>query len=283
LDFIWSLKIENWNLTMDIWFFGSDKYSQIVLSSLRQDPRIKISKIISPDMMLRIIIAKERQPDVGILASFGAIVPKEILNFPKWGILNIHPSLLPKYRGASPVQAAILNGEQQTGVTIIKMDEKVDHGPIVAQFSEEILPTDNAEKLYFKLFSAGAEVLKTILPAYLEGRIKPKEQDHSRATYTKKLSREDGFISLEKLKSAMEGTNAELIDRQIRAYYPWPGTWTEITIPFRKAKTRRYRLKILKAHLENGELVLDQVQLEGKKPVSFKQFCQGYPEVKIGS
>lgn len=263
---------------MKLWFFGSDKYSQIVLNSLKKDPRFKILKIISPAMMLRNIIAKEVRPDVGVLASFGAIVPKEILEFPKKGILNIHPSLLPKYRGASPVQTAILNGERQTGVTIIKMDKKVDHGPIVAQFTEEILPTDTSESLYFRLFSAGAEVLKTILSAYLEKRIELRPQDHSQATYTKKLTREDGFIPAEKLKKAMAGEKAEHIDRMIRAYYPWPGTWTEIPIPFRQSR----RLKILRGHLENGKLALDLVQLEGKKPVSWRQFCEGYPQVKIG-
>ncbi len=273
---------------MDIWFFGSDKYSQVVLKSLQQDPAIKVSKIISPDMMSGTIIAKEKQPDVGVLASFGAIVPKEFLNFPKNGILNIHPSLLPKYRGPSPVQTAILNGERQTGVTIIKMDEEIDHGPIVAQFAEEILDTDTSESLYFRLFSAGGEVLKTILPAYLEGRIQPREQNHARATYTKKLTREDGFIPPEKLKVAITGTNAEAVYRQIRAYYPWPGTYTIIKFKIQSAnwrtkpKIQNKRLKILRAHLENDKLVLDQVQLEGKKPVSFKQFCEGYPEVKIG-
>ena len=283
---------------MNIWFFGSDKYSQIVLKSLQQEPTIKISKLVSPDMMLDIITAKERQPDVGILASFGAIVSPQILNFPKHGILNIHPSLLPKYRGSSPVQTAILNGERQTGVTIIKMDEEIDHGPIVAQFTEEILPTDNSESLYFRLFSAGAEVLKTILSAYLEGRIKLREQNHAQATYTKKLTREDGFIPLEKLKEAIMGNNAEIVDRQIRAYYPWPGTYTIIKFksPLRgipsecqnskskinpKSKIQNKRLKILKAHLENKKLILDQVQLEGKKPVSFKQFCEGYPAVSL--
>ena len=267
---------------MDIWFFGSDKYSQIVLKSLQQSPAIKIGKVITPQMISNLDLKKEKKPDVGVLASFGTIVPKEFLNFPRKGILNIHPSLLPKYRGPSPVQAAILNGERQTGVTIIKMDEKIDHGPIVAQFNEEILSDDNAEKLYFRLFSAGAEVLKTILPAYLEGKIRLRPQNHSQATYTKKLTREDGFIPLEKLKAAMEGNDAETVERQIRAYYPWPGSWTSLKLKTKNSKLNNKRLKILKAHLENGKLVLDQVQLEGKKPVSFKQFREGYPEVKIG-
>jgi len=266
---------------MVIWFFGSDKYSQIVLKSLQTDKRIKIGKIVSPQILPTLSLEKEKRPDVGILASFGAIVPKDFLNFPRKGILNIHPSLLPKYRGPSPAQAAILNGERQTGVTIIKMDEEIDHGPIVAQLTEEILPTDTSESLYFRLFSAGAEVLKIILPAYLEGKILSQEQNHSLATYTKKLTREDGFISLEKLRAAMEGTEAETIERQIRAYYPWPGTWTLIKSQISNSKFQNKRLKILKAHLEGEKLVLDTVQLEGKKPVSFRQFCEGYPEVKI--
>jgi len=267
---------------MDIWFFGSDKYSQIVLKSLQQSPAIKIGKVITPQMISNLDLKKEKKPDVGVLASFGAIVPKEFLNFPRKGILNIHPSLLPKYRGPSPVQAAILNGERQIGVSIIKMDEKIDHGPIVAQFNEEILSDDNAKKLYFRLFSAGAEVLKTILPAYLEGKIQLRPQNHSQATYTKKLAREDGFIPLEKLKAAMEGNDAETVERQIRAYYPWPGSWTKLKLKTKNSKLNNKRLKILKAHLEGEKLVLDTVQLEGKKPVSFKQFCEGYPEVKIG-
>ncbi|PJC27986.1 methionyl-tRNA formyltransferase, partial [Candidatus Shapirobacteria bacterium CG_4_9_14_0_2_um_filter_39_11] len=151
-------------------FFGSDKYSQIVLKALEKDRRFQIVKNLKD------------KPDVGVLASYGKILPSEILAIPKYGILNIHPSLLPKYRGASPVQAAILAGDKETGVSIIKMDEKVDHGPIVAQFAEKILLTDTAESLYQHLFTSGAEVLLTILPAYLKDQIELRQQNDSQST-----------------------------------------------------------------------------------------------------
>lgn len=246
---------------MKIFFYGSDKYSKIVLRALRQDKKIQL-------------VQNPEKADVGVLASYGRILTKEELFMPKHGILNLHPSLLPKYRGSTPVQTAILNGEKETGLTIVKMDEEVDHGPIVAQFKEDILPADMAESLYFRLFSEGAKVLKTILPAYLKGKIKLREQEHSKATWTKKFTREDGKIDWQK--------PAAYIERMIRAFSPWPGTWTEVSIPDRKANPirDRVRLKILKAHLENEKLVLDTVQLEGKKPVSFKQFLEGYPEGK---
>lgn len=249
-------------------FFGSDKYSQIVFKALEKDSRFQIVKM-------------EEKPDVGVIASYGKILTPEILALPQHGVLNIHPSLLPKYRGSSPVQAAILNSDKATGVTIIKTDEKVDHGPIVAQFKEEIKADDTAESLYNRLFTLGAEVLKTILPTYLEGKIELREQNHSQATYTKKLTRDDGKIDWKKPDDYLE--------RFIRAMHPWPGAWTEVnlapTIQDRKAKPilDRKRLKILKAYLEKGKLILDQIQLEGKKPVTWKQFQEGYPKAKIVS
>jgi len=259
---------------MKVFFFGSDRYSQIVHKSLRQDKNIKICEVITPAMMIRIIIAKlgEVKPELGVLASFGAVIPKKVLDlFPK-GVLNLHPSLLPKYRGSSPVQTAILNGEKRTGLTIIKMDEKIDHGPIVTQFEEEILPVDTAESLYYRLFSAGAKILKTILSAYLEGRIQLRSQDHSQATYTKKLTREDGKIDWQK--------PTEYLDRFIRAMFPWPAAWTEVKIT-RNSQLVTLKLKIHKAHLQADKLIFDLVQLEGKNPVTYKQFCEGYPKVKI--
>ena len=247
-------------------FFGSDKYSQIVLKALEKDKRFQIVKNLKD------------KPDVGVLASYGKILPSEILTIPKYGILNIHPSLLPKYRGASPVQAVILADDKETGVSIIKMDKKVDHGLIVAQFTEKILPIDTTESLYQRLFTSGAEVLLTILPAYLNGQIKSRQQDNSQATYTKKLSRDDGKIDWK--------WSPEKIERHVRAMHPWPGAWTTIQMTEdRKQKTVK-RLKILKAHLENLSpdtcyLIPDLVQLEGKKPVSWKQFCEGYPKTKL--
>lgn len=238
-----------------ITFFGSDKYSQIVFKGLKAEKKFQL-------------VGLEEKPEIGVLASYGKILPAEILAVPDKGILNLHPSLLPKYRGPSPVQTAILNGEKQTGLTIIKMDQQIDHGPIVVQFAEKILANDTAESLYFRLFSAGVETLITILPSFIEGKIEPKEQDHSQATYTQKFTRDHGKIDWQK--------PVDYLERQIRAFYPWPGTWTEVKIT-RSSQVLTRKLKILEAHLGNKKLVFDKVQLEGKKPVSFKQFSEGYP------
>ncbi|KKQ92510.1 MAG: Methionyl-tRNA formyltransferase [Microgenomates group bacterium GW2011_GWC1_39_7b] len=201
--------------------------------------------------------------EVGILASYGQIISKEVIDlFPK-GILVIHPSLLPAYRGASPIQAAITNGDTQTGVTIFKMDEKIDHGPIVSQFKENIHLNDTFETLRIRLFERSAEVLAELIEPYLKGKISLKTQDEGGATYTKIVKREDGFVDLKK-------DSPEKIERLSRAMYPWPGIWTYL--PNEK------RLKILKCHLEDGKLILDEVQLEGKNPVSWKQFTEAYPE-----
>lgn len=276
-------------------FFGSDNYSVIVLNQLCGDKRFKLTGVVShispspveeyTKTLFEIKFSsikkfdkkfvgrlRKLKPDVGILASFGKILPKEVLTIPKHGILNIHPSLLPKYRGPTPTQTAMLNGDKVTGVTIIKMDEKVDHGPILSQFIQEIKPDDTAQTLYERLFAAGAKVLLTILPAYLEGKIELREQNHKKATYTLKLTRDDGKIDWKK--------HDDYIERFIRAMYPWPGAFTNVKLKMKNEKLTK-RLKILKAHLKNNKLVLNQVQLEGKKPVTWKQFQEGYPEVKL--
>lgn len=213
-------------------------------------------------------------PDVVVLAAYAKLIPPEILKIPKFGCLNIHPSLLPKYRGPSPVQAAIMGGEKQTGVTIIQMDKIHDHGPIVAQFTEDIRDDDTTGTLRARLFEKAAEVLTTILPAYLEGKIELREQDHSKATFTKILTKDDGKIDWKKEPSEIE--------RFIRALSPWPGAWTEVKI-MANGQWLMKRLKILKAHLDidHQSLVIDIVQLEGKNPVSWKQFKEGYPETEF--
>jgi methionyl-tRNA formyltransferase len=177
--------------------------------------------------------------------------------------LVIHPSLLPLYRGASPVPAAIKNGDIKTGVTFLRMDEKMDHGPIVSQFKEDILPDDTADVLRNRLFAKSADVLVETITPYIKGKIKLKKQDDGMATFTKLVTKQDGFIDL-KLKSAGEA------ERFIRAMHPWPGAWTYL--PNEK------RLKLIKSHIENEKLVLDEVQLEGKLPVTMKQFCEAYPQ-----
>lgn len=208
------------------------------------------------------------EAELGVCAAYGKIIPLKVINFFKFGILNIHPSLLPKYRGASPISEAIKNGDTETGVTIIKMDEKMDHGGVVTSFKEEISPNDTTESLRERLFERSADVLIQLIPAYISGKVKPKEQKHDEATFTKVLVRKDGLIDL-KEKTPQEA------ERFIRAMNPWPGVWTYIKL---SPKESQKRLKILEAHIEEGKIILDKVQLEGKNEVSWKQFKEGYPK-----
>lgn len=236
---------------------------------------------------------KELKPDLIIVAAYGEIVPKEILDIPEFGALNIHPSLLPKYRGASPIQATILNGDTETGVTIIKMDEKMDHGDIVANSKFEIRNSKPTyEELSEKLADLGAELLISTLPDYVNGKIKPKPQDHSKATFTKIIKKEDGRIDWNK--------SAKEIERQIRAYYQWPSSYAQISSTKSQVPNN---IKILNAEIQNkntnhkigevfldenknlcvqtndGVLILKQVQLEGKKSMIAKDFLNGHPEI----
>jgi len=243
--------------------------------------------------------------DLGILVAYGEIVSQETISVFPHGILNIHPSLLPKYRGASPLAAAIAAREKITGGTIIKIDEKMDHGPIVCQFEEEILDDDNQSTLGNRIFAKSAEVLCQLFEPYLAGKIKLKKQDDEKATFTALVKKEDGFIPPEFLKNALTSAltrtvpvkkdwqigfiknyslipNAETLERFIRAMQPWPGALTEIKVISDKKQVTR-RLKIIKAHLEKQPvtchllLVPDSVQLEGKMTVSWEEFKRGYP------
>lgn len=201
------------------------------------------------------------QPEVAIVVAYGQIIPKEILKIPKFGFINIHPSLLPKYRGPSPIQAAILNGDQETGVSIIKLDEKMDHGDVVA--TEGLKNERNKEltcpALSEKLAILGAKLLLKTLTPYLSGKIKLTGQDRTQATYTKLIKKSDGLIDWDE--------PIEKIERKIRAYNPWPSTYTILN---------GQRLKICQAHSSYGKLIVDQVQLEGKKQVSWDNFIRGY-------
>ncbi len=231
----------------------------------------KIS-IFTPEKLdqnfLNILVSQYPNLDLGVLAAYGKIIPQEIIDlFPK-GILVIHPSLLPKYRGASPIQTAILNGDKVTGVSIIQMDSKMDHGPIVYQFKEEISEEDTSETLTERLFLKTAEILPTIVSTV--GVDPPQPQNHSLATFTKLLKKEDGFIEWKTLASQGESLRSYNF---IRAMTPWPGAFTNVKLKMQKGKLER-RLKILKAHLENGNLILNVVQLEGKKPISWQEFSK---------
>ncbi|HEX8965981.1 MAG TPA: methionyl-tRNA formyltransferase [Patescibacteria group bacterium] len=202
-------------------------------------------------------IQQSRAP-IAVLADFGLLVPQSVLDiFPK-GIINIHPSLLPKYRGSTPGVSAIANGDTTTGISIMLLDKELDHGPILAQEKAEILPSDTGKALYERLFAQSAELLLPTLIKYLDNKLTLKPQDESLATYTKPLTKESGFISLDSPPANLENI--------IRAYFPWPGAWTKMTL-FGKEK-------IIKLLPEN------MLQVEGKKPMSKKDFLNGYPDAK---
>jgi methionyl-tRNA formyltransferase len=196
-----------------------------------------------------------QEVELTVLASFGLILPSLILKTPAYGSINVHPSLLPKYRGPSPIQSSIMSGDKETGVTVILMEEKVDAGKIIAQIKTKISESDTSESLTNKLSQNISKHLPEVLSDWLIGKVKPRKQDNRKATYTKKLLKKSGFIDWQK--------PPDNLNRRIRAYYPWPTVWT------------LYRGKILKI-LPNST-----VQLEGKRPISLKSFYQGHPDFKL--
>jgi methionyl-tRNA formyltransferase len=210
---------------------------------------------------------KNLKPDLVICAAYGQIISKEILEIPKYGCFNIHPSLLPKYRGPSPIQTAILNGDKKTGVTIMLMDEKMDHGPILAKRELKITNPKSEityQELHDKLAEIGAKLLIKTIPDWINGKIKPQTQNEKKATYTKIIKKEDGKIDWKK--------PAQEIERQIRALNPWPGTFT-----FIKKRGKKIRIKICQAELsKNNQLIIKKLQPESKKPMSFEDFKKGY-------
>ena len=204
---------------------------------------------------------QELSPDLFITAAYGKFLPEEILSIPKLGSLNIHPSLLPKYRGASPIQTAILNGDTETGVTIIKMDDQLDHGPILIQKTMQLHGKETFESLHTELFQVAAELLPTTIEGWKNGTLKAVPQDESQAVLCKKITKEDGYFSIER------PPKPEVLDRMIRAYYPWPTAYTKL--PLKHAE-----VKIVKFLPER------RIQVEGGKPMGLKEFLNGYPELQ---
>ena len=229
-------------------------------------------------------LVKEK-PDLGIVVAYGDFLSEKILKQFKVGCLNLHPSALPKYRGPSPIQTTILNGDKKTSVTIIKLDKDMDHGPIVKQKKVKLEKYETADSFHDKLSIKGAEILIKILPKYLKNNIKVKEQDHSKATFSKILKREDGLINWQQ--------TAEEIERMIRAYYPWPGTYfktiinnQEKNIKIHSASlSKNFDSEIGKLVNKNGQLIvqtkdksisINSLQIEGKNIMSAKEYINGY-------
>jgi len=221
-------------------------------------------------------------PDLIVAAAFGQILPKAVLDLPPKGCLNVHASLLPRWRGASPIQAAIAAGDDHSGVTIMLMDEGLDTGPILSQRSVPLPLGITGSQLSKQLAELGARTLIEILPSYLDGMVAPLPQNENEATYAPMLKKSDGLLDFN--RSALELT------RKVNAYQPWPGTYFNFN---------SRQLKVLAAHPHDtfdssigaryivnespavgtaqGLLVLDRVQPEGKKPMSGSDFLRGQP------
>lgn len=198
------------------------------------------------------------QPDFLVVADFGLILPKALLDLPKKAAINVHHSLLPKYRGPAPVPFAILAGEQILGVTIILMTPKVDAGDMLAQTTYTLLPTDTTDTVLTKLNALGSRLAVHVIQDFDTYFAKRKPQDESKATFTHYMKREDGYVS--------DKTSPEQVNRMIHAYYPWPGVWTTM-----KRNGKETRVKLLPNNM---------LQAEGKKAVNVKDFLNGYPEAK---
>ncbi len=203
-----------------------------------------------------------------IVASYGKILPETLLQLPQHGTLNVHPSLLPLYRGPSPIESALLDGVLSTGVSIMKLDAEMDHGPILAQTAFTIPALATAGTLEVECGQIGGALLVQTIPHYLDGTLIPKEQDHTNATFCKKISKEVGEITLETAPSE--------IQRKFRALMPWPGLYFFIT-----HNEKPMRVKVTSVHLgeiEEHQDVILKVIPEGKHEISFDDFKRGYLE-----
>ena len=219
-------------------------------------------------------------PDLIVVAAFGQILRLDVLNLPSFGCINIHGSILPRWRGAAPLQAAILAGDTETGITIMKMDQGVDTGPLLSQRYIPITANDTAGTLFEKLASTGTDLLLKTLPPYLSGSLIPQPQAEAGVTYAPMLKKEDGLLDFNQTAMSLEC--------RVRAFSPWPGTFFD---------WKGTPLKVLRARLSSekspppgtrftvdghpaigtaqGILILEEVQPAGKKPMSGKAFLAG--------
>jgi len=199
--------------------------------------------------------------DLSIVVAYGKILPEVFINTPKLGTLNIHYSLLPKWRGASPVEAALLNGDEKTGISIQQMEFKLDSGPILIEEELEISINDTKKDIKNELIKLGANCLCDILPMIQESTIIPKKQDESQATFCKKIKKEHGEIDL--------NGDAKTNWNKYRAFYGWPGIFF-----FTEKRDKKIRIKITESTYENNSFVVKRVVPEGKKEMSYEEFLK---------
>lgn len=239
-------------------------------------PVMQPEKLKQPEAMEQL---RGWAPDLIVVAAYGQILRKDVLELPRFGCINVHASLLPRWRGAAPINAAILHGDEETGVTIMRMDVGLDTGPMLAKRSIRLTRDDTAGSVFQSLSTLGADLLLETLPGYLSGKITPTPQPEAGATYAPMLKKEDGVLDFT--------SEVNELERRVRAFDPWPGASMDFDGTM---------LKIRRAHVEQGNaqagerlivqnqpavgarggfLVLDEVQPAGKKSMSGRSFLAG--------
>jgi methionyl-tRNA formyltransferase len=237
------------------------------------------TKALVPESTRQIeTILVNEKVELGVVADFSFMIPEEIFNLPEHKFVNIHFSLLPKYRGASPVQWAILNQEEKTGISYQIIDKKMDKGPIIHQTEYHLDNSETTESLYNTLFELCAKELPSILKDYVTGIKEPWEQNHAEATYTYSPSHpKDTHIFKEDAKINLKKESKE-VDARVRAFNPWPIAWTTLGKfeGLKEGKNAELRVKIYETRIESEKLVIEKLQVEGKNMLGWKEFENGY-------
>jgi len=263
-------------------FFGTDEFSLGVLEELLKHGLTPSLLVTAPTHVIHTYADAESIPslqptslkevphelaqepwDLFVVASYGKIIPQSILNLPTHGTLNVHPSLLPLYRGPSPIESTILSGDRETGVTIMLVDSEVDHGHIVAQERCVLTGTEYYPDLAMELAERGGKLLAETIPPWIAGTLTTRTQDHTHASYTKKIKAEDGLIELD--------GNAVENYRKVRAYLPWPKAFY-----LHQKESTQIRVAITRAHVDTeGNFVIDRVIPAGKREMPYSDFLRG--------
>jgi len=238
--------VKQWAIDNNIAFYDAGKLNAEVVERLKSD-------------------ATKMNAQLFIVASYGKIIPKAVLDIPTKGSLNIHPSLLPKYRGPSPLPSVILADDKHTGVTIMKIDEQMDHGPIVAQKLIDIDEWPTYEDFEEMMAISGAQLLIETIPRWIAGDLKETPQDHTAATFTKKIVKEDALI-------ALDDVNADqyLNFRKVQAYHEWPQAYFMVN-----KRDKLIRVKITSATYSNDKLTVTKVIPEGGREMLYEDFVRG--------
>ncbi len=258
---------------------------QVQVSPVKQVALDAGIPVFQPEKIRRpeaVEILKQWTPDLYVVAAFGQILPQAVLDIPPHGSVNVHASLLPRWRGAAPIQAVIRAGDAETGITIMKMDAGLDTGPMLRQRAIPIAPDETGQSLHDKLAELGGDLLIETLPGYLSGEIVPQPQPEAGVTLAPRIQKEEGHIAWTQ--------DAAQIERTVRAFTPWPGTFTT---------WNGQGLKILSGHVLRGSavpglvvraddlaaigtgtglFVPDRLQLEGRKAVTLREFLRGYEQ-----